>query len=401
MIANTSNDYKKLAHEVFQTLRVKFEEYTIFWRLGHSLDTMIDYLAINPADAIGFTEIALKKYLDRQSLVWNDKDEAKEPWWYDDYAWWAIAGLKASQHPEIFGTYAYCFRGISNICWQAIYRNAPNVWKNADHDRFGEYKPRFEGGVWNYFFSNKPIFEIRYTPCWPGWNNNPFVCMQNTVTNGLYWVLASRLYHITGDSSYKKAADTEYEFLNNWFNVTEPDKSLLYYYNTNDRSKFLVRERVSTYSDTNSPVYGYDEQMAWLGDQGLILGGLVDMMRCMGNDSPKNNEEYKKLLKMAKAITDGVKEKMCKDGLLLPWISKNNSPPGNDKDDYMTGIGVYMRYLLYAYQNNDDLKNYLKDTCYPDLVRKNADEVKGNLGTDLIELTNNLAILVTAISMSD
>jgi hypothetical protein len=93
---------------------------------------MIDYLAINPADATGFTEIALRKYLDRQSLVWRDGDEGKDPWWYDDYGWWGIAGLKASQHQELFGTYAPCFRGISNLCWQAIYRNAPNVWENTD-----------------------------------------------------------------------------------------------------------------------------------------------------------------------------------------------------------------------------------------------------------------------------
>jgi hypothetical protein len=93
---------------------------------------------------------------------------------------------------------------------------------------------------------------------------------------------------------------------------------------------------------------------------------------------------------------------MDRRGILRPW--RPDSVPGGDDDDYWTGIGVYMRCLLYAYQTNTELKNDLQQRDARDFIRANAEYVakhpdRSTSEDEIVNLTNNLATLVAAVGM--
>jgi hypothetical protein len=149
-------------------------------------------------------------------------------------------------------------------------------------------------------------------------------------------------------------------------------------------------------------VCGYQSELAWAGDQGLFLGGLVDRMLVVGRDSP----DYAGLLDLATAIALGVKSQIDAHhgGILTAWVTETD---GGDPGDYDTGVAVYMRYLLYAYQAKDRagrylLRDVLKDMGYVDFVCKNTANVMNNYKnhSSVVDLTNDLAMLVAAVVMS-
>jgi hypothetical protein len=391
-MACTEKDLRPLAMLAYSYLKGRFQANSNFWKLGHSFDTIIDYFLLGSdysTDASDFGSIAVAAYGRSKGC------------WYDDFGWWGIAALRASQHPKIFGVDSPpSFKKITNFCWQTMDDNAPYVWdNNGSNPAYKVLQPRFQGGVWNRDWSRPDGCGGAGAP--PG---IPRVCggdntqahnlpgIQNTVTNGLYLVLASRLGQLD-------KANREYGFLNEWFNVQDPAQSLL------NRLEYgvLVRERVGTYGGEGYlPVCGYDHTLAWAGDQGLILGGAVEMAS-VGPDPQAS-------LKLAQDIAWGVKlaSQYCNGGILQAWVSGD----GGDPSDYLTGVAVYMRYLLYAYQNNPSMQSYLKDTGYVDFVCKNASEINedrlqadnvwdpANPDKVLVYLTNDLAILVAAIAMS-
>jgi hypothetical protein len=156
---------------------------------------------------------------------------------------------------------------------------------------------------------------------------------------------------------------------------------------------------VATFAEINgkfAEVPGYNKEVAWSGDQGLILGALVDRMRLVkGNDLL-----YSYCLKLASDIITGVKSQAAKlqGGTLTPWLTQAD---GGDPEDYATGAGVYWRYLQYASQNNTELKTYIKQTDQLKFVRQNAEHPQRAPGSDdLTDLTNRLAALTAVIVMS-
>jgi len=401
-------DYGRAAVDRKLKLKEAFKNHTIFWQLGHAFDTMHDCFVWNnlAPEPMNFAKVVLNKYLNRHSLVNGEYDTGRDPWWYDDYGWWGIAALRASRAPKIWGEeYADYFEGIADLCWQPMFRNAPYVWKNADQNFFKDYAPKFRWGVWNWLYSRDEIYGIPFTPSIPGMQDG-LRGIQNTVTNGLYWVLTARLFHATGNSYYSDVVDKILEFLRLWFSLDNDDYRLLNFYDSGRTDKAVVRERVGLYASGNV-VPGYRANFAWTGDQGLVLGGLVDQMKIVGQGS-----EYAALLDLAKKILAGVKDHLSdpKTQLLRPWApytdpdnpDSDHGAPGGDVDDYMTGVAVFMRYLLYAFQTNADLKSYMATLGYRDWVCKNADYVLKHPAdaTKLIYLTNDLATLVTAVWMS-
>lgn len=143
-------------------------------------------------------------------------------------------------------------------------------------------------------------------------------------------------------------------------------------------------------------MFGYSSKLAWAGDQGLILAGLVDRMRYTSNAI-----DYAEMLGTAARILGGVRDYLAVDGVLQPWAG--DGPPAGDEGDYCTGVAVCMRYLLYAWQNNTDLHVALAIPDYQQFIRTNAERViaqPGDCNTDeMANLTNDLAVLVTAIGM--
>ena len=356
-------DYKKAAIEKFAELKPTFAAGTNYWQLGHSFDTIIDYFVnVHPADAKGFAQTALDRYT-------NTK-----PSWYDDYGWWGIAALKASQHPDLLGPPG-AFQKPALACWGAMTKLALTVWKR-DGARYPDYGPRFTGGAWNFDWSDSN----------PKNPTNTLEGIQNTVTNVLYLVLSTRLAETQQQSPYRARADDEFNFLRQWFDLDSDAERLL------APDTGLVRERVSTYA-SGLQVAGYQESWYWTGDQGLVVGGLVDRMRLMGTHSP----DYQYALDTARTVLAGVLEYLVEpdDGTLCAW--RGSAVPRNDTEDYGTGPGVFMRYLLYAYQQNADLRADVL-SCL-DVVEKTA-KTPSTVSNELVNQTNDLAALVTAYELT-
>jgi hypothetical protein len=405
-MACTESDLSVYAIEAFRRLEKLWKgpgdpDFSNFWKLGHSFDTIIDFFLLGPGFAkyaTGFKEPALMGY-DRS---------LPSGCWYDDFGWWGIAALKASEHSELFGTATPTFATIANRCWEMMNRNAPYVWdNNKNNPLFADLGPRFTGGVWNCDWTRAdgcnrakqcpqipPDCDIP-----PGYNDTGGYLqgIQNTVTNGLYMVLAARLRNLG-------AAVLEYQFLNNWFNVSDPTDSLL----TSVAGGVLVRERVGTYAlkpgQGYTTVCGYDPTSCWAGDQGIIMGALIGLSLAdqdsSGPSDPSDVPDADRLLQIAQGIAAGVRAN-SPNNILQAWVV---GPGNSDYGDYDTGIGVYMRYLLYAYQSSPLMQAYFKSQGYMNFVCANAEDVMQKLDQpktrSLVDLTNYLATLTVALAMT-
>ena len=217
---------KKAYDDLSYTLTHDNPDYKVYWTQGHACDTAIDYL-VWLADhdlAQAFAQIAHDAY--------KRGDDAN---WYDDYGWWGIAALRIGKRRDLFGPLAAPFNIIARECWTTMRTKAPAVWENAKKNpRYKDFEPRFPGGVRNSDWSSD---------CDP---NRAKLCgFQNTVTNGLYLVLAARMYWEGDGPAFE---ETEYSFLKSWFNATPPADSLLNRYESN---RVSVRERVTAYAATS------------------------------------------------------------------------------------------------------------------------------------------------------
>jgi hypothetical protein len=360
--------------------------------LGQTFDTIIDYFTVTQAaeEAARFSQLALDRYA------------ASRGSWYDDYAWWAIANLKAGQHKELFGDATDVFYKNSLECWQKMAPSA-SVWEHAQaNPKFAALKPAVSGGVWNHDYDASETGG--YNPLNP--NGDPLGGYENAVTNGLRLVLTARLTRHDGHgaSVYRDAMENVYQFLQSWFTMKRPGfEPLLYVF---EKNKAVVRERISAY-DSGLQLHGYRSRLAWAGDQGLVIGGLAERMQIVGKSDPT----YPAMLAVVRQIMAGVLDYLAVDGLLLPWWpdpSPGTSPrrPGGDPEDYRTGIAVYMRYLLSVHgMNNDELKSDL--VPYQKFVAANAQHVleypsasHRNVDAAMVTFTNDLAILTAALAMA-
>ena len=267
------------------------------------------------------------------------------------------------------------------------------------------------------------------------------------MTNGLYLVLNTRYYQQTSEKQEmrKKLTLAIYGWFKNWMDVEDKEvflcsenkvkQSLL------NSETGLVRERVGTYAYTRetkqSPycftgVKWYEQDLSWAGDQGIVLGGLVDIL------NSKLTEDNQWLLEKAKGIIDGVKDHMARgmsgsahDNLapdvLRPWTLFDGWGPDDGEDptfaspggfgfgdpnypqfgdleykkvcacenlkkeppcpseppkvaldpttNYIAGPGIFMRYLVYAYKNNKDLRDHIRGNEYLAFLKANADAV--------------------------
>jgi hypothetical protein len=381
-----------------------------YWHLGNAFDTAIDYLIMNRSKAEAFAKAVINKY----DLT------SKTPWvcWYDDFGWWAVAAQRAlEQHGLWSKEQIRRFEEIAVETWTKM-QPGLSVW-DLDQENFSSLKPYFDGGIWNYFWTTQKLSGVCQTPCTPpDLSDNSFFCgRQNTVTNGLYLVAATMRAGDTGDLYYVEAATREWDFLRNWFNFPgDSDNSLLYRLDSAEDGPAVIRERVSTYANNDEdPKFSPD--LIWAGDQGLILGGLLRFIDAV----PTDPDDRQAKLNVAKRITDGVLEYLSDGARFFPWSNvKNPSPdtiggsPDGDDSDYNAGIGVYMRYLLYAYQTNKEMRQHLQDTGYPELIRQFAEDYaaqdkglcypipapgEAEHCDELVRNTNKLAALVAALDM--
>lgn len=376
MSADTDR-YRAAALRDFALLKPLFARNRHFWRLGNSFDTIIDYFGfVDGSEAKVFADCALDRFQRTSGHA------------FGDLGWWGIAALKAAQRPNLFRGVVSRFKDMAGGAWRTMADNAPRVWARADQKKYADFAPRFEGGVWNADWTEN---------CNPLTPQDGLRGIQNTTTNGLFLVFSARLGW-TGRADCQQAANRQYAFLKQWFEAKTPPDRLLAPA-TDGGDGVFVRERVSAYA-SGAPIPGYRPSLAWSGDQGLILGGLIDRMIL-------EPTAYTELARQVRTILRGVREYLFDSGgIILPWRDRDGlGAPGGKVDDYLTGPGVFMRYLLYAYRANPDLRTFLKQVGYPEVVQANAERACDplELGTDddraLVLLTNNLATLTAAVVM--
>ena len=370
--------YRQRAWKTFSDLFETFKSSTNAWQVGNVFDTLTDYVVRFPEaepSPCAVAEAALERWHRTQGSMC----------WYDDYGWWGIASAKAfdDEYAGIFGSHRGDFQKIATDCWDVMrrgkpdkeyegkgYRGVPMVWGNRDEGSQTGYftspetwaVPRFPGGVWQYEMFVDARGEGECSPSNPsnpsmsdkmGWGDfappqvvklGPF---QNTVVNGLYLVLALRLRLRDEGAGADKALRSEMMFLNSWFEL-EKDEGLLLHF---PDGSALVRERVGTYdyceaTKSYPPVRGYQVDKVWCGDQGLILGGLLDYLSVEPSD-PKAESR-------AVSIARGVLRHLVLDQGVMPYSAGFDAY--NDADDYSCGSGVFWRYLLWGFGRNAALR---------------------------------------------
>jgi hypothetical protein len=373
----TAVDLRGAAEQTFTELSQAYSTGDApYWQLGHFFDTALDYFTVvSAASAAQFGKDACANF---------DAKTSGDQWpsyWYDDHGWWGIAALRASGHPDWFGSLVPKFQAIATRCWTTMDTMAPTVWDRRPRpggtDPFAALQPLFPGGVWNFEWTTDGS-------CDP--TSSDALCgIQNTVTNALYLIQAARRFEAYGDPTCRAAAGREYGFLDQWFHVAAPIDPLL---NRSASGSAIVRERVSSYR-RGGRAAGYVPDRAWSGDQGLIVGALLDSAPIVGDDST--------LVALAQAILAGTLEQFGGGGVLAPWI-----PPSSGwTDDYLTGPAAFFRYVLHAYATNATLRAWMSDESsgYPAFIDANAEHAASQPpGGDMIDLTNALAALVVGIA---
>jgi len=261
----------------------------------------------------------------------------------------------------------------------------PNVWKKiADtwsppppftEEERENRRPRYSpGGVWNAPIEKRSKPELDGEYCGDRAN---IEAIQNTVTNCVYTLLSLRIYKAAqfpgyGEVFQESGLDVDLclqvwkdqiEWFDKWMVQTPAaDESLLLELDT---ESVLVRERATTFHELQEGGQrywdkSYCKEWVWTGDQGLMLGALRE-----GKAAGKVQSD---ILDLYPKIVEGVFQKgyqtraygpggKITGKFLLPWfaiVSKNGpyeeEAMGGDDNDYQTGTGVFMRYLLQAYQ---------------------------------------------------
>ena len=414
--------YQKL-YEVWLTKNQQ-DVHAAMWYQGNALDTLIDYISITGDKEAG---VELGNEID---LLWLGA--IKEGRWFDDFGWWGIAILNAARNYELLGkTSVDDYKNkahemlekmvYASQAWE-LYRTHPSPpYQSAaacDTDQWLAYAPRFEGGVWNSLYGTWENCPTDTDPStgdsYPSGDPSDIYInpKQNTVTNGLHLVLSARYYRQFGDDQVFKIANNEWLWFHNWLNLPDiPLDQCLGMENSHcddladpnvvkpsllDSNTDLVRERACTFALHNGcyaidPVYKCNsvnrDAMIWTGDQGLVMGAMVDLMHMEGVTDPPDSDSVKHILDGVLAHLTQSQEDCPYDslpeGVLRPWICFNGWQEGcdgegfqldNAGENYKTGPGVFMRYLLYAYQNNEDLRGYIK-FYFEDFIMNNAEAV--------------------------
>jgi hypothetical protein len=358
---NTKNEsalagYISAAEAVFQKMLNLLESNSI-WPVGNASDTMLDYLML------------VGKYDERFISTLKNCFEEGKPAWYDDYVWPALAAMKAydSRYKHVFdGSHSLnssssYFRSYAIKNWNDIFNGVPvsnsekfgtqNVWDRIQHDKeWAGVKPRFFGGTWQCDITTESD---------PGKTDlGPF---QVSVMNGLFLQFSGMLMELKGQFSEVKEAVTDQagkanakqkSFLVDWFGQSSnshnrPDfKNSLFKFSSekdfrenNIEAGILVRERVSTYAGTPGnypPVNEYNPERIWIGDQGLMLGGLL-------NSEPDSITD----IKLMRGIINGVINSLYKSGKTQLKSRLGSWSNIGCPDCYNAGGGgIFMRNLL-------------------------------------------------------
>jgi predicted alpha-1,6-mannanase (GH76 family) len=229
-----------------------------------------------------------------------DKQQANHffsPWFYDDEGWWALAWIKA-----------YDLTGESRYLDMAktLFEDMKQGWD----DNCG-------GGIW--------------------WLKNR--TYKNAISNELFLSVAARLHLRTpndqGAGSYLDWAKREWQ----WFKQSQMINS-----------DHLINDGLDKACQNN-------QRTTWTYNQGVILGGLVDLYHSTSDPE---------LLTQAEAIADAAMKALAPTGVLQEPCEPNNC--GIDGSQFK---GIFVRNLLYLHQATGKPE-------YKDFILKNAETILAN-----------------------
>jgi hypothetical protein len=415
------------------------------WRSAQAFDTLIDYFSLVPGDLnictggvkfaqsvvgtasdtafdatkgawwddFGWTGIASLRAAYRRDLfpdTWQDFLKIAINCWCFMHGpgWWIPDVFKELRFPPGI---PLPFPSLAGWAGKNTGIGAPNVWQSASPDFQTDFTPRFSpGGVWNAPFStcDPPVPAPVHLPsetC-----TSAHLCgIQNTVTNAVFTILSLRLYRAAGNPDFRDifgqtnlnlpnvlaAWQNQMSWFNSWFFGTDDEndkysQSTLYRLSENyapGQGTALIRERVSTFLPGGSQIAqvtwdpGYCMNLAWTGDQGLMLGALREASVFLQEDHSALGDEdnisqvssvYKDILNgvlagcySSETISDGI-GKSYTGVFLRPWVLATwdgshitstfpDAFPQGDNPDYQTGCGVFYRYLLQAHKADPTL----------------------------------------------
>jgi len=366
-----------------------------FWWCGNCFDTITDYLLVfKPDDPSAAVNTVLQKYYWFREM--HDQKETVNTW-YDDWAWWAIASAKAwnSSYSEVFGSCATPFADVARTCWtivdqglgDGVHLGAPNGYTNRENMKDWNPKPTpvdgwvaplFDNGpgsglhgTWQYdIFSNRREGSAWHgpaegnndsNPSWPlapKWSwGGPF---QLTVMNALYLLLTARLEQASRKNQAVPAAGVQlkdqFGFLWAWFGKNKDHllpggvPGLLKAAGKRAEDGLVVRERVSRYAVRNGnydEVYEFYEECTWGGDIGLVLNGLGTYLTVAPENDPA-----RPVASLMKALVNGYMSVLFQGRMPQAYYPPGKGVFGRDPDDYRSGIGVFMRGLYQAFQQD-------------------------------------------------
>ena len=384
----TQQSYREAATNTFNGLISQYAGANVpasYWVLGHAFDSLLDYYDVIDPRSTSADSVAQSVQRQYQNSLKNlgGYDAA----WFDDFGWWTVATQRAMSRSYFSSsTKSQLFLPILTECWKRYTGNAPFVWERRGSDRFANYGPVVSGGIWNeYWFGT----DASYAGPKDG---DPSAMtlhgIQNTVSNALYWIAAQR-FAVTTSPDAGPVAENAYRFFRGWF---EMSSNPLWWQQGPNAA--LVRERVSHFAQATYPedFLAKWATWAWVGDQGLILGALVDRLsRALpGEQGP--------LLARARQLMVGVSSNLVgSDKTLKNWTTDN--VPDGDTTDYSTGKAVFWRNVLYTARNNAELRAFLPQSGLLPVLLASADRVVGFPSIDIIGATNDLATLVTASAL--
>jgi hypothetical protein len=359
-------DLQKKADSYVKTVEAAFQnpEVTNYWRCGNAASTLLDYFHLGGKITKPDFIPQKHQWFVKEFPKWFDETGNL---WFDDYLWWTIAALKNASN-GLSAPWDQIFK----ITWKNA-RPALTVWETAvkKYGKYQEYQPRVPHGVWNARWTEHgPWEEVVEKDGRKIVQRNVLLGIQNAVVNLLYLNAAARAAYF--DSNFTQFALDEYNFLDNWFQVPPVNDRLLLRFASSGPAHepcVLVHERVSTFHDVKVRDPYYNPGFFWTGDQGLLLGAAMRLMGMLQIPPPIKIAAHD----LALSVIRGVKDKLVKDGAVKSWTCDQPAPQG-DAEDYISGRGVFLRYVLDAW-GWPELKAELHRTGFDALILSMAAKV--------------------------
>ncbi|MBD2021723.1 hypothetical protein H6F43_16200 [Leptolyngbya sp. FACHB-36] len=243
----------------------------------------------------------ITKTLTYRTNIFNTFEKHKQreffsPWFYDDDGWWALAWIKAY---DLTGETRYLDAA------KTIFKEMSRGWDSV-----------CGGGVW--------------------WKKQERT-YKNAITSELFLTVAARLHLRTpgdgGPGSYLDWAQRTW----GWF-----------------KNSGMINANNQVNDGLNSDCRN-NGQTAWTYNQGVILGGLVDLYKSTGDPA---------LLTQAELIADAALRHLSPNGIL-------QEPCETDSDCGADGAqfkGIFIRNLAYLYQT-------IQKPSYKTFITRNADAI--------------------------